>query len=102
DEVFASHTFHEITMFDPMRAVRTRRYKLIWNLAHELPRPMASDLWGSPTWQGILYNGDSKMGGRTVQAFLHRPEYELFDLQADPDELKNLADDPAYTATLSN
>ena len=28
DEVFASHTFHEITNYYPMRVVRTRRYKV--------------------------------------------------------------------------
>ncbi|MEZ6069737.1 MAG: sulfatase [Pirellulales bacterium] len=33
DEVRASHTFHEITMYYPMRAIRTRQYKYILNLA---------------------------------------------------------------------
>jgi N-sulfoglucosamine sulfohydrolase len=44
DEVFASHTFHEVTMYYPMRVVRSGRYKLIWNIAHPLPFPFASDL----------------------------------------------------------
>ena len=52
--VFGSHQFHEITMYYPMRMVRTRTHKLIVNLAHELEYPHASDLWGSATWQGIL------------------------------------------------
>ncbi|MDA2931359.1 sulfatase, partial [Acidobacteria bacterium AH-259-O06] len=30
DEVYASHTFHEIQMYYPMRVVRGRKYKLIW------------------------------------------------------------------------
>ncbi len=33
DEVYASHTFHEITMYYPMRVRRTREYKMIWNAA---------------------------------------------------------------------
>ena len=39
DEVFASHTFHEITMYYPMRVVHSGKYKLIWNIAHPLPYP---------------------------------------------------------------
>jgi N-sulfoglucosamine sulfohydrolase len=104
DEVFASHTFHEVTMYYPMRAVRTRRHKLIWNLAPELTYPHASDLWGSPTWQSILRSDsdDPRMGGRRVRDFLHRPAFELYDLQADPDELSNLASDPSQGGVLAD
>src|SRR5262249_12701860 len=31
DEIYASHTFHEITMYYPMRAVRTRRHQYLLN-----------------------------------------------------------------------
>jgi N-sulfoglucosamine sulfohydrolase len=96
DEVYGSHQFHEVTMYYPMRMVRTRGHKLIVNLAHPLEYPHASDLWGSDTWQGVLKRGDTLMGKREVKAFLHRPKVELYDVKADPDELKNLADDPAY------
>ena len=44
DEIFASHTFHEIQMYYPMRVIRDKQYKLIWNIAHPLPYPFASDL----------------------------------------------------------
>lgn len=100
DEIFASHQFHEITMYYPMRTVRTRRFKLILNLAHPLPVPFASDLWGSETWQGVLRRGDRTYGARTLEAFLHRPRFELYDLESDPLETKNLADDPRYADTL--
>jgi N-sulfoglucosamine sulfohydrolase len=95
DEIYASHTFHEITMYYPMRAVRTRRYKLIWNIAHQLPYPFASDLWEARTWQAVMRRGDVYYGKRTVAAYLHRPRFELYDLATDPDETINLADDPA-------
>ena len=54
DEVYCSHTFHEVTMYYPMRSVRTRKHKLIWNIAHGLGFPFASDLWKSKTWQVVL------------------------------------------------
>ena len=37
DTIMASHTFHEIQMYYPMRVVRDGNYKLIWNIAHPLP-----------------------------------------------------------------
>ncbi|MGD9721119.1 MAG: sulfatase [Pirellulales bacterium] len=101
DETYASHTFHEITMYYPMRVVRTRQFKLIWNLAHPLPYPSASDLYKSATWQEALAKGpDSPYGKRTVGRYLHRPEFELYDLTADPDETTNLAGESAHAATL--
>jgi N-sulfoglucosamine sulfohydrolase len=95
DTAYGSHQFHEVTMYYPMRMVRSTTHKLILNLAHPLEVPHASDLWGSPSWQGILKRGDTMMGQRPVKAFLQRPREELYDLAADPNELKNLATDPA-------
>lgn len=101
DVVFASHTFHEVTMYYPMRVVRERKYKLIWNVAHPLPFPFASDLWEAPTWQERLKEGKGALyGKRTVGAYLQRPAFELYDLEADPHESRNLAGDPASQETL--
>ena len=100
DEMYASHTFHEITMYYPMRVVRAGRYKLIWNIAHGLDYPFASDLWASKTWQGVLERGDTFYGKRTVDAYLHRPKFELYDLENDPDEVDNLAEDPNHATIL--
>ena len=102
DEVFASHTFHEIQMYYPMRVVRGRRYKLIWNLAHGLTFPAAADLWESPTWQQIYRQGpDAMYGPRRVEEYMHRPRFELYDIESDPLESNNLADDPEYADVLS-
>lgn len=95
DHVFGSHTFHEVTMYYPMRMIRTRRYKLITNLAAPLPFPFASDLYASPTWQVLVAHPEVGMGCRSVEQFLRRPPVELYDLEADPNESKNRADDPA-------
>lgn len=101
DEIYASHTFHEVTMYYPMRAVRGRQYKLIWNIAHPLPYPFASDLWAAPTWQAALAQGRGFVyGRRTIEAYLQRPRFELYDLAADPHEIRNLAGDPRHSAVL--
>ncbi|MBI2434279.1 MAG: sulfatase-like hydrolase/transferase, partial [Candidatus Hydrogenedentes bacterium] len=91
DEVYFSHTFHEVTMYYPVRGYRDRRYKFLWNLAHPLEFPFARDLWDSETWQGVLKRGDTHYGNRSVEALLHRPEFELYDLEQDPWETTNLA-----------
>lgn len=102
DEVHASHTFHEITMYYPMRGMRDRRYKYIRNLFPELEFPHASDLWESKTWQHVLAGGDRAMvGGRPVGKYLHRTGEELYDITADPDELNNLAGSSQHQATLA-
>ncbi len=102
DTVFASHQYHEVTMYYPMRMVRTRTHKYILNLANGLEYPSASDLWDSNTWQGILKRGDTMMGQRRVKSFLHRPKEELYDVVADPAEVKNLAADPAQEKVLND
>ena len=102
DTIYASHTFHEITMYYPMRVVRGRRYKLILNIAHQLPFPIASDLGKSATWQSLVSKtGTGKLGNRPLAQYLKRPQYELFDLQQDPQELHNLITDQKYEAKLN-
>jgi N-sulfoglucosamine sulfohydrolase len=103
DEMYASHTFHEVTMYYPMRVVRSSRYKLIWNIAHPLPFPFASDLWNSATWQDSLQRGDEfRYGKRTIKSLVHRPRFELYDLERDPHEVQNLAADPAHQEVLGD
>ncbi len=99
--VYGSHQYHEVTMYYPMRMVRTRTHKYILNLAHDLEYPHAADLWGSDSWQGILKRGDAMMGQRSVKDFLKRPKEELYDVIADPAEVKNLAADPAQAKVLN-
>jgi N-sulfoglucosamine sulfohydrolase len=85
-----------------MRTVRTRQHKYILNLAQPLDFPFASDLYGSRTWQGILKRGDKMMGQRSVEGYVHRPREELYDLEKDPNELKNVASDPKYADVLKD
>ncbi len=95
----------------PMRAIRTREYLYIRNF-----RP---DRWpaGTPhferafikgSWYGDVDNGPTKAymidhrADPAVRrlfelAFERRPPEELYDLRSDPDQLHNVAEDPAYT-----
>jgi N-sulfoglucosamine sulfohydrolase len=101
DAVFFSHTFHEVTMYYPMRGVRTRQYKYIRNLFPELAFPLASDLFASPTWQSIRAAGEqSTIGQRPAGLYRHRPAEELYDVIQDPDEVRNLAREPGSQAVL--
>ncbi len=100
--IFASHTFHEIQMYYPMRVYRDKQYKLIWNIAYKLDYPFASDLWAASSWQAQFQQGpNATYGQKTVAQYIERPRFELFDIAADPNETTNLALDPAYADTLT-
>ena len=100
--IFASHTFHEIQMYYPMRAIQDSKYKLIWNIANPLPFPFASDLWSASSWQAQFQQGlDAKYGQKTVGQYIHRPRFELYDMQQDPHESRNLADQPEFREILA-
>ena len=96
DAIFASHDFHEINQYYPMRCVRTRTHNYILNLAWQLPYPIAGDVAGSPSWKAIAADPSIRLGQRTQAAYLQRPAEELYDLTRDPQELVNVADDPVY------
>ncbi len=101
EAIFASHTFHEIQMYYPMRVIRDQKYKLIWNIAHQLDFPFASDLWAASSWQLQFQQGfDAEYGQKTVGQYIQRPRFELYDMAADPNESRNLAGLQAYADVL--
>ncbi|CAH2038182.1 unnamed protein product, partial [Iphiclides podalirius] len=108
DAVFASQTHHEVTMYYPMRAIRTRRYKLIHNVNFQMPFPIDQDLYVSPTFQDILNRTRGRQPlpwYKTLQQYYRRPQWELYDLRKDPAELRNLHGKPALAqleATLAS
>ena len=102
DMVYFSHSFHEVTMYYPMRGIRTRKYKCLFNISHQLPFPSAADLWQSPTWQATLSRQLERYGERLTSAYLQRPRYELYDLETDPGETINLADRAEYAEVLAD
>jgi N-sulfoglucosamine sulfohydrolase len=100
DRVFATHSFHEINQYYPIRSLRTRKYSYFHNLEACLEVPIASDVALSPSWKAIVSTPGARLGKRTLEAFRHRPAEELYDLAADPDEVINLAGAPAHAAAL--
>jgi N-sulfoglucosamine sulfohydrolase len=47
----------------------------------------------------VQKNGGTIYGKRAIERFLHRPAFELYDLEKDPDEVINLAEDVAHVST---
>jgi N-sulfoglucosamine sulfohydrolase len=86
---------------DAMRMVRSKKYKLIHNLMperawlqlneyKEKSYPMLAEM-NVLNMQGKLTPAQAAFFAPT------KPEFELFDLESDPHEINNLADDPALS-----
>ena len=89
---------------DRMRAVRTPQWKYIRNYFPGIPYMQRNNYKETqyPTWN--LVKQLAKEGKLTPEAALfaadRKPVEELFDLSADPHEVKNLALDPKHAAKL--
>jgi arylsulfatase A-like enzyme len=99
--VFSERNWHDCD--EHQRGVRTARFKLIRTDAYTaLPLCTAADIGGSPSFQAL--RARAKAGRLTpAQRRLFeapRARMELYDLAADPWELRNVADDPRYTENL--
>jgi len=108
----------------PHRALRTKEFLYIRNFAEErwpmgspnftsradLPKLEAlekstytafADMDASPTKAWVVHHFDDPQYMWVYDhAFGKRPSEELYDLSKDPDQIKNIAADPAYAATL--
>ncbi len=92
-EIFGGHNWHEITMYYPMRYIRTSRYKLIHNINFYSPYPIDEDLYISPSFQDILNRTHHSLPThwfKTLKKYYYRPEWELFDLKSDSHEIHNI------------
>lgn len=95
-QVFGSHTFHEITNYYPTRFLRTPRYKYHRNVAWQLDFPFSGDIYGSLSWEGIRNREPVMIGARPLESYIRRPPEELYDLIDDPQEVRNLALEAEY------
>lgn len=85
------------------RAIRDTRWKYIRNYRPDLPffqpLPFRDEL---PTMQELwrLHSEGNLTSAQAKYFVTPRPAEELYDTQADPHEITNLASDPAHAATL--
>lgn len=104
DTAFMSQDLHEITMFYPMRALRTRNMRLIHNLNFKMPFPIDQDFYISHTFQDILNRtrqGEPLHWFSSLERYYYRPEWELFDMDSDPQETTNVAKNAKYASVFS-
>lgn len=111
DKAFFVYNNRDDRKIDPHyseRAVTDGRFKMIWNLT-------PGNIYAINSMNGFDYGrnigkqdpqqmyrswveqapGDPE-AEKMVQRYLYRPEFQLFDLNTDPWEMNNLADDPKY------
>lgn len=87
-KIFAEKTFHEL--YDPIRCIRTTKYKMIYNFEpldtlYQIPIDILKDLSGQ-------YIKDKYNHPRVVE--------ELYNLENDPNEIINLADNLEFEHVL--
>ena len=100
--IFATHSGDRKMNVYLSRSIRTDRYKLIWNPHPEfaftthidlLLRESSGDYFKQ--WTELAKTDDN--AATVVASYYGRPEYELFDLDNDPHEQTNLAENPKYS-----
>ncbi len=97
--IFTTHSGDGRMNVYPIRAIRTDRWKLIWNLHPEfahtthIDKALAKD--GGRYWLSWFERAKTDAeAAAIVKRYHERPEIELYDLKADPLEGHNLAMNP--------
>ena len=106
DAIFTTHSGDGKMNVYPIRAVCTREWKYILNLHPEFAHTTHIDQ-GAGAGDGWRYfrewvgAGNAEAGAAAVvKRYNQRVREELYDLRADPYELKNLADAPEHASRL--
>jgi arylsulfatase A-like enzyme len=99
--VFSERNWHDCD--EHQRAVRSKGYKLIRTDAYTaLPLCTAADIGASPSFLALRARAKANRLTPAQRRLFEVPRarLELYDLAADPWELRNLADVPAYAQTV--
>ncbi|MBL8227560.1 MAG: sulfatase [Bryobacterales bacterium] len=101
--VFTARDRCDMTV-DRIRAVRDGRYKLIRNFLPDRPYTQFNEyITNSYPTQKVIkeLHASSKLNAVQAQWMAERrPDFELYDLEADPHEVNNLASKPEHKKTL--
>ncbi|XOV93468.1 MAG: sulfatase [Bacteroidota bacterium] len=101
-EIYTTHTGDGRLNVYPIRSIRTEKYKFIINLLPDYYHSNHSDVfrkdgagayWDS--WDEVA-KSDS-VAAAIIMKYYQRPAFEFFNLEKDPNEQMNLANDPEYT-----
>ncbi|MFC1735058.1 sulfatase [Candidatus Hydrogenedentota bacterium] len=89
EDIFAEKNYHD--SFDPVRCIRTRNFKFMRNYEPAPRIPLPVDI-------------ERSIASNTMwaDAYDPHPPEELYDLDNDPAELNNLAEDSAYSELRNN
>jgi arylsulfatase A-like enzyme len=104
-EVYAAHSGDRDFNVFPTRCVRTARFKYILNLHPEFQYTTHIDVAG-PNDGRIYFDSwvekakTDPAAARIVKRYHEHPAEELYDIVADPHEMKNLAGEGAHAATV--
>ena len=86
-----------------IRTVMDSKYRLIWNLNYENKFgnivTHQSPIYSS--WKAKSESGDA-FAKEQYDKYLERPEFELYNIQNDPYEMKDLSADPQYAEVIKN
>jgi len=106
DAIFTTHHNDGDKNIYPSRSVRTMKFKYIRNLHPEWAHTTHIDQGGG-SGDGWRYFQEWVTAARTnedakklVDLYYRRPAEELYDLESDPEETKNLAAEPNYAPDL--
>lgn len=105
DRIFTTHSGDQHFNIYPMRSVRTAEWSYILNLHPEFAFTTHIDLPANlgqrayfATWEAAAKTNAA--AAAIVKRYHERPSEELYDLNADPFELHNLASDPRHASWL--
>ncbi|MCD6564482.1 MAG: sulfatase [Bacteroidales bacterium] len=102
--LFTEFNLHSPHNYYPQRTIRNKRFKLIYNLMPNEINPgydfTLNRFFNVDTLNSKLENAPDYIV-KSYKILKRPPKYELYDLENDPNEFHNLAEDSAYTNILN-
>ncbi len=92
----------------PARTIRSKRFRYVVNLNHGVRfhnhiTGTKRGIWHLATWNSWVEKAQTDASARQrVEAYLHRPKEELFDMQSDPHSMSNLVGSETHKGVLAD